>query len=192
VARSTSPTGPFTRYGSNPILKRNSTWVSPGHGSFLRDAQGNDWHYYHAYHANNFSKGRVQLLDKITYNSSSWPVFGNGGTPSTTSQTAPVFSPDAAPTAWVAVPSNNATISGTAVLSAGATDDSEVKEVAFYRWGAYASKIRIGTARPTIYGYIVNWDTRTLANGPYDIFAKSTDSYGHFTYSATIRVNIAN
>lgn len=48
VARSKSPSGPFTKKGA-PILKANANWRGPGHNSVLRDAENVDWIVYHAY-----------------------------------------------------------------------------------------------------------------------------------------------
>jgi beta-xylosidase len=90
VARSTSPTGPFTRYSGNPILGNNAAWVGPGHGSVVNDAAGNWWFVYHAKHADNQALGRVVMLDQILW-LNDWPYFGNGGTPSTTAQSGPII-----------------------------------------------------------------------------------------------------
>jgi hypothetical protein len=95
VARSTSPTGPFTRYSGNPILGNNSTWVGPGHGAVVNDAAGNWWFVYHAKHADNQDFGRVVMLDPI-YWLNDWPYFANG-TPSIVGQTGPVISASGAP-----------------------------------------------------------------------------------------------
>ncbi|HWP44891.1 MAG TPA: glycoside hydrolase family 43 protein, partial [Blastocatellia bacterium] len=54
VARSHSPLGPFetlaeaTGRSDSVILKRNETWLAPGHNSVVTDAEGQDWIVYHA------------------------------------------------------------------------------------------------------------------------------------------------
>jgi len=99
VGRATKLTGPYlNRQGGKmfdnnytTIIQGNSRWKGPGHNSeIITDDEGNDWLLYHAYDANNDSKGRVMLLDKITWDRNDWPVVSDG-TPSTTPQEAPVF-----------------------------------------------------------------------------------------------------
>lgn len=90
VARSEHPTGGFERCPQNPILHGNAVWINPGHGSFVQDAKGTVWHLYHAYHADDRRRGRVQLLDRIDWDRlPGWPAFGNDGTPSITPQPTP-------------------------------------------------------------------------------------------------------
>lgn len=83
VARSRRITGGFVRYAGNPILRGNDVWSNPGHGTFVQDAHGTDWHLYHAYHRDAPAKGRVQLLDRVDWDrDKGWPNFGNNGSPS--------------------------------------------------------------------------------------------------------------
>ncbi len=90
VARSRSITGPYERCPHNPILRSNSEWVNPGHGSFIQDAAGSMWHYYHAYHAANHDHGRVQLLDRVYFDSpDDWPRIAKNGTPGITASPGP-------------------------------------------------------------------------------------------------------
>lgn len=99
VGRSTKLTGPYlnkqggSMYDNNytTILKGNSRWKGTGHNSeIITDDNGDDWLLYHAYDATNPDKGRMMLLDKITWTTDGWPVI-NDGTPTTTPQAAPVF-----------------------------------------------------------------------------------------------------
>ena len=99
VGRSTKLTGPYVNKSGGKmfdnnyttVIQGNSRWKGTGHNSeIVTDDEGNDWLLYHAYDANNDSKGRVMLLDKITWDRSDWPVISDG-TPSTTPQEAPVF-----------------------------------------------------------------------------------------------------
>jgi len=102
VARSKSPLGAFERYTSNPILQNNAMWGGPGHGSFFTDAEGTDWHIYHARHVdspndpgdNPPGKGRVILMDRVIW-ADGWPTFLNGS-PSTTPQPLPQMQKPAA------------------------------------------------------------------------------------------------
>lgn len=99
VGRATSLTGPYknkqggSMFDNNytTIIKGNTRWKGTGHNSeIVTDDNGNDWLLYHAYDANNPDKGRMMLLDKITWSSDGWPSI-NDGTPTTTAQPAPVF-----------------------------------------------------------------------------------------------------
>lgn len=99
VGRATSILGPYVNkqggkmYDNNytTIIKGNDRWKGPGHNSeIITDDDGNDWILYHAYDAKAPSKGRVLMMDKITWDKDGWPVV-NDGTPSTTAQPAPVF-----------------------------------------------------------------------------------------------------
>lgn len=73
------------------IIQGNNRWKGPGHNSeIITDDKGDDWLLYHAYDAGAPEKGRVMLLDKITWSDDGWPSV-NDGTPSTTPQDTPVF-----------------------------------------------------------------------------------------------------
>jgi arabinan endo-1,5-alpha-L-arabinosidase len=101
VARSRSATGPFERLGDatgrprSSIVESTPSWFAPGHNSVIRDANGDDWMFYHAIDPRN-AKGlaahesntrRVMLLDRIVYRDG-WPQLAEGG-PSNTPQRAP-------------------------------------------------------------------------------------------------------
>ncbi len=99
VGRSTSIMGPYvnkqggTMFDNNytTIIQGNSRWKGTGHNSeIITDDNGDDWLLYHAYDAKDDGKGRVMLLDKITWSRDGWPSVNNGS-PSTTPQQRPVF-----------------------------------------------------------------------------------------------------
>ena len=46
-ATAKSPTGPFTRYAGNPIIKKGNGVYGPGHASVTVDNKGNLWMVYH-------------------------------------------------------------------------------------------------------------------------------------------------
>lgn len=72
VARSQSPTGPFTKKG-DPILVTRGAWAGPGHGSIVKGPRG-DWvHVYHSWRAGQVgSSGRLILVDRVGF-SGGWP-----------------------------------------------------------------------------------------------------------------------
>lgn len=76
VARSSSPTGPFTK-ASAPILTSNGAWAGPGHGSILRGPSGEWVHVYHAWVGGRVdaSPGRLVLVDRIAWGADGWPTM---------------------------------------------------------------------------------------------------------------------
>jgi len=46
-ATADKPTGPFTKYAGNPIVKRTDQALGPGHGCVVKDGAGNLWSIYH-------------------------------------------------------------------------------------------------------------------------------------------------
>jgi GH43 family beta-xylosidase len=81
VARSDKLMGPYEKLGA-PVLGNNNRWVGPGHGSVVTVA-GVDYFVYHAW-ANNGegkqdeSKGRRDLVDRITWADDGWPKIADG------------------------------------------------------------------------------------------------------------------
>ncbi len=96
-------------------------------------------------------------------------------------------SPDTTPpSVSVTSPANGATVSGTATVSASASDDRGVTKVEFYLDGALQSA---DTALP----YSWAWDTTTQANGSlHSLTAKAYDAAGNNTTSAAVSVTVNN
>lgn len=46
-ATAAAPTGPFTKYADNPIVRRTDQALGPGHGCVVKDGAGNLWSIYH-------------------------------------------------------------------------------------------------------------------------------------------------
>jgi arabinan endo-1,5-alpha-L-arabinosidase len=103
VARSKSATGPFetlaeaTAKPNSAILERNERWIAPGHNSVIRDADGQDWIFYHAIDSHNrYLKNdisgdrdvrRIMLMDRLVYRNG-WPTIEKSS-PSTTRKPGP-------------------------------------------------------------------------------------------------------
>lgn len=92
VARAANVAGPYTKYGSNPILRNDAAWVGPGHGSVVA-VGAKHYFVYHAWEndgagGNATAGGRQILVDEITWGANGWPKI-NDGTPSETSQVWP-------------------------------------------------------------------------------------------------------
>jgi arabinan endo-1,5-alpha-L-arabinosidase len=86
VGRSKSLMGPYVdktgkdMMGNNytTVIDKNSRFVGNGHCSeIVQDKAGADWILYHGVIAQN-PRGRVLLLDKISWNTDGWPSIGDG------------------------------------------------------------------------------------------------------------------
>lgn len=78
-----------------------------------------------------------------------------------------------------------ATVSGTVVLGATATDDVAVASVRFLVNG---TQVGVDATAP----YSATWDTTTIANGQATIGAEAIDTSGNATQAATINVMVTN
>jgi arabinan endo-1,5-alpha-L-arabinosidase len=101
VGRSTSLKGPYLDRSGKPLLENGGTllleanpgaqgFAGPGHnGDIISDKKGDTWMLYHAFRKENDRKGRVMLLDKISWENG-WPVISQT-VPSLEESPAPVF-----------------------------------------------------------------------------------------------------
>jgi hypothetical protein len=99
------------------------------------------------------------------------------------------------PTTTILIPSSGATLSGTsAVLDATASSpDGAPISVKFTGSGALNGVFgSLGTATPTLYGYIFVWNTTSVPNGTYTLQSLVTDVAGNFEYSTGVSVTVAN
>jgi subtilisin family serine protease len=94
---------------------------------------------------------------------------------------------DSPPTVAITSPAEGATLSGATMLVASASDDVGVTQVAFYHGSTH-----IGTDTSSSGGWSVTWNTTTLADGPYMLTARATDTAGQTTTSASVGVTVAN
>jgi beta-mannanase len=105
-------------------------------------------------------------------------VYGSGSSTGIADTTAPNVS--------LTGPTNGQTVSGTITLAASAKDDVAVSKVEFYISGKIAGPGV--TASP----YNYSWDTTTVANGSYQLWAKAYDTAGNVGTSATVAVTVSN
>jgi hypothetical protein len=96
-----------------------------------------------------------------------------------------------APTTTVLIPSNGATLSGTAAtLDASASNATSVEFALF--GGTYGlSGHLIGTATATIYGWLDSWNTATVPNGSY-VLVSVASGPGGSGFSPGVTVTVAN
>jgi hypothetical protein len=77
------------------------------------------------------------------------------------------------PTTSVLIPSNGATLSGTAAtLDASASNANSVEFWLFGGSYGYAGHL-VGTAAPTYYGWFYSWNTTTVPNGSYALLSEA-------------------
>jgi len=88
-----------------------------------------------------------------------------------------------APAVLVTSAANGATLSGTVTVSASAEDDMGVDRVEFYRDG-----VLMGTSG--VAPYSCTWDTKSLANGTYQVTVKAYDEAGNSGQSASVVVKV--
>ena len=187
VARGTNLTDLFERNPANPLLANNATWNGPGHGQPFADADGAEYFYYHAHHGDpNAVPGRVQVMDPIQF-FDGWPAF-NGGTPSTTPQSAPRTG-DFPAYAYELAPAGP--LSGTSTLVGGADDDRGVAKYDFFA-DSPSGETFVGHAARDGDRWVLDWNTRSAANGTYRLIARVTDTAGHVTTAPTREVTVAN
>jgi hypothetical protein len=87
------------------------------------------------------------------------------------------------PSVLLTSPASGATVSGTVLLQADASDNVGVAGVQFLRDG-----INIG-AEDTVAPYAVSWNTTTLVNGTYGLTARARDAVGNVaTHSVDVSV----
>jgi hypothetical protein len=96
-------------------------------------------------------------------------------------------------TTSVLIPSSGTAISGTsAILDASASAAGGVATLQFVITGGSYDQSVIGTATPTIYGYLFAWNTTSVAGGTYTLQSLVTDDDGNSAYSAGITVTVDN
>jgi hypothetical protein len=110
---------------------------------------------------------------------------GNVGAPSNEAS-ATVLTDTTPPAVTLTAPADGATVSGVTTLSANATDDVAVAGVQFLVNGNPVGAEDVQAA------YSTNWDTRTAANGIYNISARARDAAGNTTTTAAISVTVSN
>jgi hypothetical protein len=96
------------------------------------------------------------------------------------------------PTSSILIPSNGATLSGTATLDASASDNVRVSQVEFRLTGGSYNNALVGTATLTLYGWIAQWDTTSVPNGTYTLKSVASDPAGNQGRSPDIGITVQN
>ena len=100
---------------------------------------------------------------------------------------------DVPPSTAVLAPAGGSVVHGSAsVLDASASDNIGVSSVKFVLTGGTYNKTVIGTASPTLYGYLLSWNTTSVPNGTYTLQSLATDTAGNTAYSAGVTITVDN
>ncbi|WP_225410464.1 S8 family serine peptidase [Stigmatella hybrida] len=89
------------------------------------------------------------------------------------------------PSTSITSPAGGASLSGSATLSADASDNVGVSRVEFY---AGTSLIGTDSSAP----YSISWNTASVANGSYTLTSKAFDASGNSASSAAVSVTVSN
>jgi nitrate/nitrite transporter NarK len=82
-------------------------------------------------------------------------------------------------------------LSGTAAtLDASASNATSVDFLLFGGTYGYSGHL-VGTAAPTIYGWLDGWNTTTVPNGSYVLLSLASGAGGS-TFSASVRITVKN
>ena len=92
----------------------------------------------------------------------------------------------------VLVPSDGAVLAGAPFLDAAAGDSAGVTKVQFELTGGTLSQAVIGTATPTLFGWLAKWNTSTVPNGTYSLQSVATDANNNTDTSTPITIKVNN
>jgi thermitase len=98
---------------------------------------------------------------------------------------------NAVPATTIATPTTGATVSGVLALDARPIGLS-VKSVEFVANGGTAHDVNIGSASPTLIGWLLRWKSTNLPNGTYQISSVGYNANGRSSRSASITVTVKN
>ena len=134
--------------------------------------------YVYSLSTTSLASGTYTLVAKA------YDAAGNIGQSSTVSVNV-LNSDTTAPAVSMTAPANNATVSGTTVLTATASDNVGVSKVEFYRSGVLLTATNVAP-------YKYSWNTASVANGSYTLVAKAYDNSANVTQSANVAVTVNN
>jgi len=133
--------------------------------------------YVYSWNTSALAAGTYTLMAKA------YDAAGNAGQSSTVSVS--VVKDTTAPTVSVTSPAGGVTLTGTAVITASASDNVGVSKVEFYGNGVLLSSTNV-----TPYSY--TWNTASAANGSYTLTGKAYDAAGNIGTSSSVLVTVKN
>jgi Bacterial Ig domain len=99
------------------------------------------------------------------------------------------------PATAVLVPSSGAAVSGTSAVldaTASASYGVGIAKVQYVLTGGTLNKSVIGTAVPTIFGYVFEWNTTGVVGGSYTLQSLATDAAGNTAYSGGTNIVVTH
>jgi hypothetical protein len=94
------------------------------------------------------------------------------------------------PTATVLLPSSGATVSGSTILDASATNATSVEFRLFGGIYGYSAPV-LCTATLTLYGWLCSWNSVTSPNGSYVLLAEASNS-ASTAFSPNVNITVKN
>jgi len=94
------------------------------------------------------------------------------------------------PTTSVTMPSNGATLSGTVVLAATASDNVKVSRVEFHLTGGNFNDVLVGVGAKLQNSWVFNWDTVPVPNGAYTLTSVAFDPARNIGRSPGVAVTV--
>ena len=88
------------------------------------------------------------------------------------------------------IPSNGATLSGSTILDASASNATSVEFRLFGGVYGYNAPV-LCTATPTYYGWLCSWNTTTVPNGSYVLLSEAFNSGGS-AFSSGVNITVNN
>ncbi|MDB5164175.1 MAG: hypothetical protein JWS12_793 [Candidatus Saccharibacteria bacterium] len=177
--------GAYTANGSHPLTEvQQASYLTATYNLW----QGYSWSgplFWYSYHdqGDNFGLKNANDTPKLAYQAYINAVNATLPPPPPSDTQAPT-------NVAVAVPTANSTVSGKdVVLSSSALDNVAVTKLEYYRdsgqyigLGAYSAQ----------FGYYYHWDSTTVNDGTYKLYAKAYDAANNVTASPTIALNVKN
>jgi len=118
-------------------------------------------------------------------------AFGAGGSTFSGSAVSITVTNNPPPTTSVVIPSNGAKVSGTTTLDASASNATSVEF--WILGGSYGlSGHLVGTATPTIYGWLDSWNTTTVPNGTYLLLSEAFGAGGSTFSGSAVSITVHN
>jgi hypothetical protein len=103
----------------------------------------------------------------------------------------PAPPPPPPPTTSVLIPSNGATVSGSTLLDASASNATSVEFQLFGGIYGFFGPV-LCTATPTIYGWLCSWNTTTVPNGSYLLSSLAFNSTGSAYAMGGVNITVNN
>jgi outer membrane protein assembly factor BamB len=95
------------------------------------------------------------------------------------------------PTTSVLIPSNGATLTGSSLLDASASNATSVEFRLFGGSFGFNAPV-ICTATPTYYGWLCSWNTTTVPNGSYVLLSEAFNSTGSAYSMGGVNITVSN